>query len=332
MRVQVVNLRRLDPDDPPPRGQLVNAEVVVTVRRRLVRCRMFGHRAVVDGDPDRRWVVCARCGVRPFPQGVLDPARHPVGARYRGPFTGPLMTGTGMLPGVWQPHQRGAVGVQVVAGGGVPGLSVGVTVGAATSLHPLAWHLRFGWFGGLFGYTLKIGAGWARRVNPSAGSKRVCSVTLTGGVLSWRWWMPQLDPAGTRWWRAGHLTVSPVTWVWGPHTQDREPVDHPQVVRTVRMPERDYPTRLQLVRVTTGRPRGRRRVVSWVVRWDTLGPGVPTVGPLRGRVRTGVVTVSEASVVAGTWAASAAALAAAELTERRTGAGWEPTGVCVVGL
>jgi hypothetical protein len=100
----------------------------------------------------------------------------------------------------------------------------------------------------------------------------------------------------------------------------------------VRMPEADYLVALKLQRVTHGRRRGREPKRSWSVDWTTLGGGIPTKGPHRGRICGSGVDVSDRSVRAGTWPAEAVAAVAARITRDRTGHGWEPLGAVAVDL
>ena len=69
------------------------------VPRLMLLCRLLGHRPVVDGYGPTgpglhaaRWVVCDRCGVRPDPQGALDPEHWSVGQPYTAPGTTPKTT------------------------------------------------------------------------------------------------------------------------------------------------------------------------------------------------------------------------------------------------
>jgi len=85
-----VDYRKRDGERP---GTLLNRGYFLTGLPRLILlCRLLGHRPVVDGTtgyrdrPGHRWVCCDRCGVRPDPQGQLDPDRWNIGDRYTGPF------------------------------------------------------------------------------------------------------------------------------------------------------------------------------------------------------------------------------------------------------
>lgn len=77
------------------RGTLLNRGYFISGLPRLIPvCRLLGHRPVVDGtqgigtSKPSRWVCCDRCGIRPDPQGQLDPARWNIGDRYDGPLDG----------------------------------------------------------------------------------------------------------------------------------------------------------------------------------------------------------------------------------------------------
>ncbi|HWB37587.1 MAG TPA: hypothetical protein VHA75_16355, partial [Rugosimonospora sp.] len=94
MRAHTVDYRAQE--DAPPRWRLFDRGFwIYDIPRPLLLCRTLGHKPVVDGTGTpgehrgmvSRWVVCDRCGVRPHPQGYLDPTEWNVGDRYTGVWT-----------------------------------------------------------------------------------------------------------------------------------------------------------------------------------------------------------------------------------------------------
>lgn len=310
-------------------------------------CRLFGHRPVVDGttltpanNPDHRqsrWVVCDRCGLRPEPQGSLDPAVWNIGDRYDGPWqpfvprTGwrALKTVDGYPPGPFDPHPTGTVGWQFVAGvrrGEWTGAGFNFKVGNGGSEHTLELDLHL-WPVSLYLWTEGFGAWLIRRFNPTVLYSRDTGLRLIRGRIEWKVWAIRDNPKTDEpRWRNSSLSLRWRDKLFGPKRYDYTPVPGGEVARVVRMPEGDYLVNLKLERVTYGRKRLRRKYQGFSADWSALGPGIPTKGPLRGRVFGSAVKVPPLSVDAGTWPAEAVAGIVKQITEWRTSHEWEPTG------
>jgi hypothetical protein len=342
---QVVNYRRRDRNRP---RRLVHVGGFVRGLPRLVaRCRLFGHRSVIDGTTTgpanrpgyrpSRWVVCDRCGVRPDPQGSLDPTLWDIGDRYTGP-TQPFlpardrkqlrseMVGDEQPPGPYRQRIRGQVGFEFVTG---RWNKVGwqAKVGNGGSEHTLALNLHAG-FASLYLHTCGFGEWLVRRFNPVDLESKMTGMQLVGGRLEWQMWAPRDNLKGrpVPWWRQGSVSLRWRDKLLGPRRYTYTDVPGGQTTRVLRLPEGDYLLNLKLQTVTFGRARGRRRPQRPHVAWSALGPGIPTEGPLRGRVFGSGVEVPELSMWAGTWPAEAVAAITVQVSRMRTRYGWEPTG------
>jgi hypothetical protein len=348
-----------------PRSRFVNVGFFVhQVPRLTVRCTLFGHRPVVDGtDPTpsaavyigrrNRWVVCDRCGQRPDPQGSLDPQRWNIGDRYTGGYTNPvgrhelirLKDREHYLPGPFNDpdNSRGTLSGQLIVGRSVYGpVGFELKVGSGASEQPLAASLSLGWFGALSLATTGHGRGVQRRLNPDRDKtylSKVIKVDVWRGRLAWRLWAARdktCGETGLPWWRDGELNLRIGDRLFGRREWDHTDVPGGVASRLVRMPEADYLVQLKLRQVTVGRAGGpfgtgrARRRLPYEVSWSVLGKGIPTEGPLRGRIFGADVKVSDAAVEAGTWPAAAAAAIATDVADWRTRKGWEPTGLVKV--
>lgn len=349
MRTLTVNYAKRDGRQ---RGRLVNVGFFLhDTPRLLLRCRLLGHKPVVDGTtgsrpdhPGYRWVCCDRCGIRGEPQGHLDPAVHAIGDRYLGNWTGRVPTGRlewrvndaarGFTdPGPLPSRSTGKLGGQLVVGrtfGGEVGFEV--KVGNCGSEHTLAATLYAGHLFTLYLHTERHGTGLQRWLNPVGYDSRLISLRVSLSGVRWRLWSKRdgLSVGRDRepWWCNGEIRLRPLDRLLGVKRYEYADVGEP-VGRFVRMPERDYLVSLKLQRCILGRRRGRKRY-SWSVDWSALGDGIPTKAPERGRVFGSGVNVSDRAVRAGTWPAEAVAAIAAQMTTDRTGYGWEPIGRVVV--
>lgn len=307
--------------------------------RLIPLCRLLGHRAVVDGTegyrdrPGYRWVTCDRCGVRPEPQGQLDPSRWSVGDTYGGPFTAtapdrrawkakglgdPLpATPATYPPGPWPTSPRGVLGGQLVVGRNNDAVSVEFKVGNAGSEHVLAAHVHLGHLGALYLHVEDFGRGLQRRLNPRGYESRVTGLAAHDGHLYWRLWAKRdgysrRDPCRQR----GSVQIDPRTILWGPKRYSYENVGEP-VTATVRMPHGDdHEVTLQLQRQAHGRARLRRKQLSWIAEWDAR-PGIPTRNDGRGRTSGSAVPVSTAAVDDDGWVGEACAAIAADMSRER---------------
>lgn len=312
-------------------GWLHRAVWVNHIPRLTPVCRLFGHKPVVDGyGPEprglhaSRWVCCDRCGVRPDPQGSLDPAQWTVGQSYTGPIGEQpgitwehLRTVGHHQPGPWPRRPDGVLGAEVVVGPKtVPGVSAQVKVGNAGSEHTLAAHLRIWPLGVIYLHTERHGTGVQRRLNPTGYESYVTGVHVYHGRLGWRVWAPR-DGSHTDIpkWRDGSIRISVRDFVLGRRRRDHEHIgDVVHVV--VRMPQGDdYEATLGLQRVTVGRERWRK-TTSWEVDWECDG-GLPTKPEGRGRVFGSSVPVPATAASEGTWPGVAAGEIVREFAVRR---------------
>ncbi len=317
------------------------------IPRLRLGCRLFGHRPVVDGSKSTlttnrdhkpyRWVICDRCGIRPEPQGSLDPDTWNIGDRYDGPWQ-PFVPkrewkafkgGAHYPPGPFDPHPTGTIGWQFVIGPRRDiwtGAGWQFKVGNAGSEHTLALDLHLYW-ASLYLWTEGFGAWLIRRLNPTSLYSREIGLRFVRGRIEWKLWAVRDDPKGNRYqWQDSSVSLRWIDKLFGPKKYDHKPVPGGEVARVVRMPEGDYLVELRLERVTYGRKRLRRKHHSFSVDWSALGQGIPTKGPLRGRIFGSSVTVPPLSVDAGTGPAEAVAAIAKAMTEQRTRYEWEPTG------
>ncbi|MCI3246283.1 hypothetical protein [Streptomyces spinosisporus] len=329
------------------RGTLLNRGYFASSLPRLIlACRLLGHRPVVDGTegfndrPGHRWVCCDRCGVRPDPQGHLDPDRWDIGDRYDGPLDGvrppypsreeikqraeqglPLYERE-PVPGPWPGKPTGDVGAQLIIGKSFPGWDAELKIGNAGSEHTLAAHLRLHPFGAIYLHTERFGTWLQRRLNPTGYESRVISLGIQHGGIDWKLWAKRDESSrDDPWWMRGTIKLDPRDRLFGRSRYEYEDIGEPLTV-TVRMPHGDdHEVRLKLQKCTDGR--NRRRFHSWTVDWFTR-PGIPTKQRGRGLVLGSAVDVSAASVEGGTWPAEAAAAIAARMTADRTQYGYRP--------
>ena|GEM_PF-1835733 len=328
------------------------------VPRLTVRCALAGHVPLVDGTgPTRlgeraaRWVVCGRCGVRPSPQGSLDPDHYPaIGLPYPGDFmpadalpdaSKPRARFAALkslprhyLPGPWPRWQRGVLGGQLVV---LPrsALNVGasIKVGHGGSEHDLACHVSLGRLGSLHLHTEEIGKGVVRWLNPdwdNTYQSRTVSVSVGGGRLRWQLWMPRdgwQKPRRelTRGQRArdGSRPVAPMDLLFG--ARKNQVTEVAKAGAVVRLPDGDYPVELTLERYEARRPRQRwAGDVSWWVHWSTPrgGRAIPTEFPNRNRIYGSQARMDAASARSGSWPDEAAALIAAWVARHRDRYGW----------
>lgn len=283
---------RAQEDRPRRRGQLFNRGYFVhEVPRLILLCRLFGHRPVVDGYDNardhRRWVACDRCGVRPDPQGSLDPAAWNLGDRYdallvpldlptdkQGRYEALKALPRFHAPGPWPTRPVGALGAQILIGRhGL--LGAGVKVGNSGSEHTLAAHLYLSPLFGIAVHTERFGTGVQRRLNPDGYQSRVIDIGCYPGHLHWRLWAKRDEHSqDTPRWQDGSVRIDPRDILLGERRYHYEDVGE-KVIATLRLPHGDnHQMVLQLQRKTYGRKHGRK-VHGWAVDWDCRG-GIPT--------------------------------------------------------
>lgn len=173
------------------RGVLLNRGFWFWLPRPLATCRILGHRPVVDGTaglggrPGARWVCCDRCGVRPEPQGSLDPAAWSRGDAFdlRVPADGVVRA-----HGAWPEHPEGVFGGQLILGR-TSSCGISVKVGNAGSEHTLAGHISLPFPAALYLHTEQFGTWLQRRLVPDGYESRVIEAAVHDKRLWWRLWV-----------------------------------------------------------------------------------------------------------------------------------------------
>jgi hypothetical protein len=340
-----VNYRKRDGHKP---GTLVNRGFWLHgAPRPLLLCRLLKHKPVIDGtkgwrnEAGSRWVCCHRCGLRPEPQGHLEPAVWNIGDAYTGPWLteapAPLscdeirslaLAGLApertVLPGPWPTGNTGTFGGQIILGKSYStGWGFDFKVGTGGSEHTLALTLRLAPICWLYLHTEHFGTWLQRRLNRTGTASRVTGLRLERGSLEWQLWSnrdtwSQDDPR----WQRGSIKLDPRDRLFGRSRFDYGDVGDP-VTATVRLPHGDdYDVTLKLQHVTDGR--NRRRFHSWDVDWSCRS-GIPTKTGGRGTIHGAAVTVSTEAVNGGSWIPEACASIATRITADRTRSGWRET-------
>ncbi len=262
--------------------------------RLMLRCRLLGHRPVVDGyGPHergldaRRWVACDRCGVRPEPQGNLDPEQWAIGQRYTGPFVaekGPYVLTTELVrrsmgrmltghfpPGPWPRRPTGTVGGQVLLGRWGGGFTIGLDICPGGHDHTLRFHAAIS---GLFFISIHLDDhGWwlTRRLLPrDSYDARKIGLNLHEWTLRWSLWEREghWSSGDPKWWQ-GSISLDLVERLLGPKRYSYTDEEGP-VFGRVTLPEGDsYQVKLTLQRRRLGRPRSRRAREAWTVEWES---------------------------------------------------------------
>jgi hypothetical protein len=308
------------------RGNLLNRGFWFYLPRPLVTCRLLGHKPAVDGTegfrdrPGHRWVCCDRCGVRPEPQGNLNPAVWNIGDR--GDLFGPVDDAPGQRPGSWPSRPEGTIGGQLIIGGRTTA-SVSVKVGNAGSEHVLAAHACIPWLGGLYLHSEGFGQWLQRRLNPVGYQSRVTSLDVHSRRLWWRLWAPRDEHRrDAPRWQDGSARLDPRDIAWGEKRYSYEDAAGPEVV-TVAMPDGDsYDVTMTLQQQSFGRP-GRRQKLSWIVECSHR-EGIPHRDGWKDGLCGWSVPVSAGAAERGTWQREAAAASAAEVASLRIRYGWKP--------
>lgn len=327
------------------RGQLVNRGFWLhRVPRLMLVCRVFGHRPVVDGtkgyrkgDRGSRWVCCDRCGVRPDPQGSLDPTEWDLGQPYTGPYTTELpewrtakrlrldepnlQPPAHYPPGQWSSRPTGTLGGQLVVGG-QHSLSAELKIGNAASENKLAVTASIPRVGFLALSSGSHGTWFQRRLIPTGYESHEIGFSAHDGTVHWKLWAPRNSWSSDqpKWW-TGSFPYDLRDVLWGPLRYSYEDVGEPVAV-VVRMPysdEDNHEVVLQLQRQTRGRKRGKPRDEGWIAKWDCKA-GIPfrrDDGWKGGRTTGSSVKVSRAAVDNGTWPLAAAAAIAEDMMAQR---------------
>ncbi|MFI6909676.1 hypothetical protein ACIBKY_51035 [Nonomuraea sp. NPDC050394] len=320
------------------------------VPRLMLWCRLRGHRPVVDGHGPiakglhaARWVVCDRCGVRPDPQGNLDPEQWDIGQPYDGPWTPltrdlaasawtellgltqrPVHRDDARKPGRWPDKPTGTLGAELVLGKTFGVFSAEVTIGCAGDEHPISCHLRLWPFGALYLHTEAFGAWLQRRLIPDGYYSRVINISVDEWTIRWQWWAREDEWAREDpWWMHGRISLDLVEKLFGPKRYSYETVNGP-TLGLVHMPDGDsHQVQLVLQRRRYGRPRRKRAAWSWVVKWTANSPGIET-RPGKSGILSSAVEVPADTVQTGAWATLACGLIAHKLTADRIRNGYRP--------
>lgn len=316
------------------------------VPRLIPLCRLHGHRPVVDGtEPLRhqhghgsRWVCCDRCGIRPNPQGHLDPESWQIGEPYTGAFDDWPTDAIGRRraheqlkgldfysPGPWPANPTGTIGGQLVLGK-TYSTSLEAKLGNRGSEQVLAANASIAPLGALYLHTDRHGTWLQRRLNPTGYQSRVTGFSAHEGHLWWKVWARRDETScDDPWWMHGSFRTNPVDIVFGPKRYSYDDVDQADDA-VLRMPHGDEHTvTLKLQRRTLTRARRRRPIeVGWTV--DIRAEhGIPTKPGGRGGV-TGFGVDIPAYDHNGhwTWVPLALAAAADRLTRDRARYGYQP--------
>lgn len=281
-------------DRPDPRVWVHRTFHALALPRLIPVCRTFGHKPVVDGYDAQygtrersRWVACGRCGVRPEPQGLLDPDQWDLGQRYTGPFhpgqpTSPEVRkqlavrghDAGIRhPGAWPARPEGGIGAELVIGRAHT-IGAGLKVGNQGSEHTLAAHVCLGPLGALFLWTEDYGTWLQRRLNPVGYESRVIDLSFHHGRVWWQLWARRNEHRATDpWWMSVSLNINPAHYLLG--ARINQLVDSTEKApTTVELPDgTSYPVTVRLEKWQSGRPRGRKKY-RWTLDWESR-PGIP---------------------------------------------------------
>ncbi|MET7713749.1 hypothetical protein [Streptomyces sp. NPDC005407] len=325
-------------DRPDPRVLLHRGYFTNGIPRLIPLCRLVGHRPVVDGydatfgeREHSRWVACDRCGIRPHPQGHLDPDVWDLGQRYTGPFNpGQPMSPTvrkqlirvghdaGIrLPGGWPAKPTTDIGCELVIGRS-HSLGADFKLGNCSSEQVLAGHIGLGRLGALYVHTEDHGRWLQRRLNPTGYESRETGISIHGGRLYWNIWAPRNEhKASDPWWMRGSIVINPAHYLWGPIKVHRETLGE-KTPATVHMPDgTNHDVTLQIEQWTRGRIRGRK-TVTWEVDW-ACAKGIPVRNhDWKGdEVFASGVATTKASVDSGQWVPEACAAIADQCMKDR---------------
>lgn len=300
------------------RGALVNRGFWLHLPRLTLACRVLGHKPVVDGTsgfngrPGNRWACCDRCGLRPEPQGVLDPSAWNVGDRLNLP--GEIADAPGQ-PGGWPASPSGVIGGQFILGGRVTA-GISVKLGNAGSEHMLAAHACFPFLGGLYLHTEGFGTWLQRRLNPVGYESRVISLSVHSGSAWWEAWAPRNGGERLPLWRNGNVRIDPRDIAFGERRYSYADASGGELVALLMPDGTEHTVTMKLQRQTHGRKRGRKRE-SWTVDCDCRD-GIPTRSDgHRGGWNGWAVPVSDKAVKAGAWQQEAVAASVVRITEER---------------
>jgi hypothetical protein len=305
------------------KSALVNRGFWAHLPRLMIVCRLLGHDPAVDGTagfngrPGHRWACCDRCGIRPEPQGSLDPSVWAAGDRIE--LDAPIVGAT-MQPGSWPSSPEGVIGGQLIVGGRVTA-GASVKVGNAGSEHVLAASARIPFIGGLYLHTEGFGTWIQRRLNPAGYESRVISFDVHGGRAYWKAWAPRDEHLKGPRWRDGSVRIDPRDIFLGERRYSYTDASGDEAA-VLLMPNRaEYEITMKLQRQTLGRTRGRKRE-SWTADCDSESE-IPYRQSWKGGLCGWSVPVSSRAVEAGEWQQEAIAATISKITEMRIRYGYK---------
>lgn len=284
-------------DRPDPRVLLHRSYYAHGLPRLMLACRLWGHKPVVDGYDSKygpeehrraRWVACDRCGVRPDPQGRLDPDQWDLGQPYTGPTATARRLSPAVLkqlarkgvtpatitdPGPWPARPEGSLGAELVIGRS-HSIGADIKVGNPGSENVLAAHIALGPLGALYVHSEHFGQWVQRRLNPTGYQSREIGVSVHHGQLWWKAWAKRDEwSASDPKWMQGNVTIDPRDLLLGP-AKNVKVSETEKVPAVVRMPEGDcHDVLVHLEKWETRRTRGRARTY-WMAQWDCK-EGIP---------------------------------------------------------
>lgn len=283
-------------DRPDPRVLLHRSYYVNDLPRLMPLCRLFGHKPVVDGydsqygreeERRKRWVACDRCGVRPEPQGDLNPDEWPLGTPYTGPHNGRLLPRQAAQqlakrgitptypknPGPWPTNPTGGLAAELVIGRS-HSIGADIKVGNPGSENVLAAHIGLGPAGALYLSSERFGTWIQRRLNNEGFESRETGFSIHDGRIWWNLWARRDEHrASDPKWMRGSLEIDPRHHILGP-AKNYKVSETEKVPVTVYMPEGDtHDVLVHLEQWETRRTRGRARTY-WMAQWD-CEKGIP---------------------------------------------------------
>ena len=315
--------------------------------RLILRCRLTGHQPVVDGYDSQygreehrraRWVICGRCGIRPTPQGTLDPDRWDLGQRYTGKFIRTRQVSPDIakqlahrgikpahepLPGAWPATPSSAVGAQVIIGRALT-TGIEIKVGSRSSEQCLAAHVSLGPLGAIYVHTEDHGRFLQSLLNPGrrlSAESRVTGIDFHRGRFEWKLWANRDSSSrDDPWWMRGSIPIDPRHYLLGRKTCDIDKLSA-KTAATVTMPDGvSYEVLLRLERLTYGRIRGRK-IVRYDVDWDCRA-GIPV--SFKDTWNGSSVTVSADGLDNGQWVQEACAGIVNQLAKQRARYNYQP--------
>ncbi|PRY56463.1 hypothetical protein [Glycomyces artemisiae] len=331
MRVLNIDYKERRRRDGRPEGLLNRGITVFDVPRPVLRCRLRGHKPVIDGtgtvgQPGHlsRWVVCDRCDTRPEPQGRLHATGWDIGEPYPKPGDIREAAPGETNPGPW-PEPVFEFHTQVLIGGAGRGFSAEFKVGNRGSENALGGHLSLWRLFGIYWSTGEFGRGIQRRLNPTGYESKVIEVSAYYSRIYWKLWADRDDNRLTSRWRAGSVRWRPLDLLLGEKHYPSEDIGDP-VASVLVMPEGDrHRIALQLVRVDVKRrKRTRAKFHAWRVEWKTE-TGIPTMPGGRGTVLTASIRIDHANPASSAWALDALDAIRTDLAEARAARGYTST-------